>query len=171
MTIVTEHLEQRGIRFEVLPHDAAETALDEAKSLRMDPNEVLKAVVLDTDTGHALAVVPSSRRLDMDRVADVLGDPDVRLASEKEIARDFPEFELGAMPPVPTLLHVPMLVDPSVLEHAKVAFAAGSQRTSVRVPSDTLTRSGATVMIAPIVAPQAELSQAGPNEHAQLAEA
>lgn len=152
MTIVTEHLEQRGIRFEVLPHERAYTALAEARSLDTDPNEVLKAVVLDIETGHALAVIPSSRRLDMDLVGDALGDRDVRLASEAEISRDFPEFELGAIPPVPTLLHIPMVIDPTVFEHVKVVFAGGSQRTSVRMSPDALT-TGATVTIAPVIAP------------------
>lgn len=157
MTIVTEHLEEHGIRFEVLPHGRAYTALDEARSLEMDPNEVLKAVVLDVEDGHALAVVPSAHRLDMDRIAEVLDEPGVKLATEDEIAEDFPEFELGAIPPVPTLLHIPMVIDPAVFEHAKVAFAAGTQRTSVRMPSEALAGSGATVTIAPITAPQAEL--------------
>lgn len=155
MTIVTEHLEQRGIRFEVLPHAPAATALAEAEILGVPASEVIKTVVLDIETGHALAIVPSYRRLDLDLVRDAIGDRTAKLASEFEIARDFPEFELGAMPAVPSLLHVPVVVDPEVFQHAKVTFAAGSRRESVRTqPTDLL--SGASVTIAPITRPSAD---------------
>jgi hypothetical protein len=33
MTIVTSHLEHLGVRFEVLPHERAETAIEEARAL------------------------------------------------------------------------------------------------------------------------------------------
>lgn len=152
MTLVTEHLEQRGIRFEVLPHPRAYSAIDEARVLDLPPGEVLKTLVLDIETGHALAVVPSYRRLDIDLVRDAIGDRHAKLASEDEISADFPEFELGAVPALPSLLHVPVVVDPEVLRHTKVTFAAGSQRESVRADShDLLT--GATVTIAPITRP------------------
>jgi len=152
MSLVAEHLEQRGLRFEVLPHPRADTALDEARVLDVPAAEVVKAVVLDIETGHALALLPADRRLDLRKVEAALEVDEVRLASEDEIATDFPEFELGALPALPSLLHVPVVIDPTVLEHASITFAAGHQRESVRVtPVALLT--GATVSITPITRP------------------
>ena len=152
MTLVTEHLERQGIRFEILPHRRATTAIDEARALGLGADEVVKVLVLDIETGHALAFIPAYRRLDLDRVRDALGEGKVKLASEDEVAVDFPEFELGAMPAVPSLLHVPVVVDPEIFRHAKVTFAAGVQRESVRTdPRDVM--QGATVTIAPITEP------------------
>ncbi len=152
MTIVTDHLERLGVRFEVLPHDRSETALEEAQALDVDPDEVLKVLVLDVESGHALAILPASRRLDMDLVHEALGDRRATFASEKEIADVFPEFEPGALPALPSLLHIPVVLDPRVLAHRKVTFAAGVQRESVRIESERLLR-GATVTIAPISRP------------------
>lgn len=149
MTVVTEHLEQRGIQFEVLPHPPATSALGEALALGTRPDEVVKAVVLDIATGHALAILPSDRRIDLDLVRDVLGDRHAKLASETEIEHDFPEFELGTVPPLPSLVHVPVVIDPAVLEHARITFAAGTQRESVRTSPEGLF-TGASVDIAPI---------------------
>jgi Ala-tRNA(Pro) deacylase len=149
MTVVTEHLEKQGIRFELLPHPPATTALDEAEALELAPDEVIKAVVLDVSTGHALAVVPASRRIDLDLLRESLGERHARLASEEEIARDFPEFELGAMPPLPSMLHVPVVIDPAVLELASITFAAGITRGSVRT-SPAVLFTGASVSITPI---------------------
>lgn len=151
MTLVTEHLERLGVRFEVLPHQRSVTAMEEARALDMESDEVLKVLVLDIDTGHALAVLPASRRLDLDLVRDAFGDRDARLASEDEIEGAFPEFELGAVPALPSLLHVPVVVDPSVFRHRRVTFAAGVQRESVRVEAEPLLH-GATVTVAPITA-------------------
>jgi Ala-tRNA(Pro) deacylase len=152
MTVVTEHLEKQGIRFELLPHPPTTSALAEAEVLELEPDEVVKAVVLDVSTGHAIAVVPASRRIDLDLLREALGERHARLASEEEIARDFPEFELGAMPPLPSMLHVPLVIDPSVLEHASITFAAGITRGSVRT-SPSVLFTGASVSITPITRP------------------
>lgn len=150
MTLVIDHLEKRGVRFEVLPHRRATTARAEAEVLGASPLEVLKVIVLDTMEGHALAVIPCHRRLDLGKVRRLLGDPHVELATEDELGQDLAEFELGAIPPLGSLLHLPMLIDTEVFRHSKVTFAAGLQRESVRMdPQDLLT--GATITVAPIV--------------------
>ena len=149
MTVVTEHLEQLGIPFEVLPHPAATTANQEALVLGESADEVVKTVVLDIETGHALAVLPASRRVDVDLVREALNDDHARLASEDELEHDFPEFELGAMPPLPSLLHIPVVIDPAVLEQERITFAAGTQRESIRVSPEGLFK-GATIEVAPI---------------------
>lgn len=155
MTIVTEHLEKLGIRFEVLPHPPATSALGEALALGVAADEVVKTVVLDVETGHALAIIPASRRLDLNMVRRALGDAHARLATEREIAEYFPEFELGAMPPLPSMMHLPVVIDPSILEHRTITFAAGTQRESVRTSSDGLF-TGASITLTPITRPREE---------------
>lgn len=152
MTTVTEHLEQLGIRFRVLPHARATSAMGEALALGISADEVAKAVVLDLDDGHALAIVPASRKVDVDLVREALGQDHIHLASEDEVAQDFPEYELGALPPVPSLLHVPVVIDPLVLAHQRVTFAAGTQRESVEADSAEVF-TGASVTISPISRP------------------
>lgn len=152
MSLVTDHLTERGIRFEVLPHARTRSAMEEARALAADAEEVVKTVVLDLVSGHALALVPASRRLDLDLVRAALDDATARLADETELARDFPEFELGALPPLPSLLHVPVVIDPHVLHHRTITFSAGSQRESVRTAPHRLF-TGADITIAPITRP------------------
>ena len=52
----------------------------------------------------------------------------------------FPGFELGAIPPLGSLLGIPMYVDPEVLQHETVAFAAGSHTESVKIRTEDLLR-------------------------------
>jgi Ala-tRNA(Pro) deacylase len=133
MSAVTEHLEQRGSAFELIPHRQAYTSTDEARALGIDAGEVLKTLAVRTGPGYALVVIPASRRLDLHLVREALDDHHARLASEEELARDFPGYQLGALPPLGALLGSEVYVDPEVLEHDMVVFAAGTQTESVRM--------------------------------------
>ena len=44
MSVVTEHLEQQGSLFEVIPHRQAYTSVDEARALGIEVGEVLKTL-------------------------------------------------------------------------------------------------------------------------------
>jgi Ala-tRNA(Pro) deacylase len=140
MSLVTDYLGERGVAFEVVAHRRAFTSLQEARDLGVAADEVLKTVAVRTRGRYVLAVVPSSRRLDLRLVRESLDDPDARLASEAELGADFPGYELGALPPLGSLLGVRMLVDPEVLSHETVLFAAGIETESVRVGAGELFR-------------------------------
>jgi Ala-tRNA(Pro) deacylase len=151
MSLVTEYLDARGIPYEVIHHDPSTTSLEEARSLNMDADHVLKAVLIDARGRHAVAVIPASRRLDMDLVRAALDDQEAHLANEDELQRDFPSIELGAAPVVGLLLDAETLVDPSVLERDTVVFAAGARTESVRVQTRDLFR-GEHASFVPLVA-------------------
>jgi Ala-tRNA(Pro) deacylase len=140
MSLVTDYLGERGVVFEVVAHRRAFTSLQEARELGVAADEVLKTVAVRTRGKYALAVVPASRRLELRLVRESLDDPDARLASEAELGADFPGYELGALPPLGSLLGVPMLVDPEVLGQETVLFAAGTETESVRVRAGELFR-------------------------------
>jgi Ala-tRNA(Pro) deacylase len=133
MTQVTEHLEAHGVPFEPIAHQQTYTSIDEARVLGIDASEVLKTVAMRVTGGYALMTIPATCRLDMHLVQAAVGDRHVRLATEEELLRDFPDFELGALPPLGSLLGAPLYVDQEVLQHETVVFAAGSQTESVQL--------------------------------------
>src|SRR6266498_1731438 len=138
MSVVTEHLQQQGSDFEVVAHRQAYTCADEARALGIDAGEVLKTVAVRVGGGYALMVIPASRRLDLHLVREAVGDNHARLATEEELGRDFAGYQLGALPPLGALLGAEVYVDPEVLRHEVVAFAAGSQTESVTMRADVL---------------------------------
>lgn len=140
MSVVTEYLEARGVPFEVIEHPRAFTSVAEARALGVEADEVLKTVVVDTDSGHVLVVIPGGHRVDMKAVREALGDPHAHLATELELEDDFADFELGALPPLGSLLKANTYVDPDVLRHETVVFAAGTQTQSVKVHTPDLFR-------------------------------
>ena len=133
MTQVTEHLETRGVPFESIRHEQAYTSIAEAAVLGIDASEVVKTVAVRAAGGYALMAVPATCRLDMHLVQAAVGDRHVRLATEEELRRDFPGIELGALPPLGSLLGARLYVDQAVLQHETVVFAAGSQTESVQI--------------------------------------
>lgn len=147
MSLVGEHLESQGVPFEALTHAPTDTALEEARALGIAADAVLKTIVLRTGSGHALAVVPATRRLSMKRARRATGDSHVRLATERELQEHFPGFELGAFPPLGTLLGLSLFVDREVMDHERLAFAAGSRTESVLVrTADLFTGESPTVV-------------------------
>jgi Ala-tRNA(Pro) deacylase len=140
MSAVTDHLERRGVSFELISHAETYTSIDEARALGIAADEVVKTIALDTASGHELVVVPASRRLDMKLVQKAVGDKHARLASEQELERDFAGCELGALPPLGSLLSAPTYVDPEVMEHETIVFAAGSRTESVKTLTSDLFR-------------------------------
>jgi Ala-tRNA(Pro) deacylase len=138
MSVVTEHLKQQGSGFEVIPHRQAYTSNDEARALGIDADEVLKPLAMRTGSGYALMVIPASRRLDLHLARAALADNHARLATEDELGRDFASYELGALPPLGALLGAKVYVDPEVLGHDTVAFAAGTQTESIKMRTEEL---------------------------------
>jgi prolyl-tRNA editing enzyme YbaK/EbsC (Cys-tRNA(Pro) deacylase) len=137
MTQVTEHLETHGVPFEPIAHQQAYTSIAEARALGIDASEVLKTVAVRVAGGDALMAIPATCRLDMHLARAAVGDRHVRLATEEELLRDFPGFELGALPPLGSLLGAPLYVDQGVLQHETVVFA-GSQTESVQLKTADL---------------------------------
>jgi Ala-tRNA(Pro) deacylase len=132
MTEVIEYLETKEIPFEVLEHERAVTALEEAATLRVDPHVVVKTLLVDTRWGRVLAVIPGDRRIDMQMLRDAVGDHFAHLASEVELIGIYPRLELGTLPPLGRLLELPTFVDGDVMRHEWVVFPAGSQTEAVR---------------------------------------
>jgi prolyl-tRNA editing enzyme YbaK/EbsC (Cys-tRNA(Pro) deacylase) len=140
MSVVTDHLTERGVAFETIPHEQAFTSIAEAAALGINADEVAKTLVLKTARGLALAVIPGSRRLDPRLAEEATGDRHAHLVSEQELEKAFPGFELGALPPLGSLLGAAVYVDPEVMAHETLVFAAGTQTESVRAKTADLFR-------------------------------
>jgi Ala-tRNA(Pro) deacylase len=154
MSLAIDHLEQQGAAFEALAHRQAYTSIDEARALGVDADEVLKTLAVRTGPGYVLAVVPGARRLDLRLVHEALGDNHARLASEEELDRDFPDYQLGALPPLGALVGANVYVDPEVLGHDTVVFAAGTQTESVKMRTQELFKEGEFTTVALVKQPE-----------------
>ena len=134
-------LDAEGVGYELISHDHTERASDEAEALGVQPSSVAKTLVVAVPEGYVRAIVPATARLDLHKLREILGasSKKVQLASEQDLRRDFPEFELGAVPPVGGRPD-PVFVDGRLSELDEFVFEAGSHDESVRLRAQDLDR-------------------------------
>jgi Ala-tRNA(Pro) deacylase len=142
VTDLTKALDEAGAAYEVLHHEHTERATAEAIALGVSPDEVAKTLIVATPTGHVRALVPASRRIDMRKLADALGEArkQLHLSTEEEMRRDYPEFELGAVPPLGGSNTDAVILDSALARREAVVFEAGSHEDSVRIKTADLIR-------------------------------
>ena len=137
---VRQLLDARGVAYEVVEHDEVFHAVEEAQAAGAAPQETAKTVALREHEAYVLAVIPANRRLDLERVRTILrASGRLRLATEEEMARDFPEFEVGALPPLAPH-STPEIVDVHLLYRDRIVISAGDNRHAVRLDPRDLIR-------------------------------
>jgi Ala-tRNA(Pro) deacylase len=135
--VLAEVLDEAGVRYEVLDHERTETAAAEAAALNMPPSGVAKTVVVGTDDGNVRVALPASERIDMHKLRELLGGgKEIHLLTEDDLARTYPEFELGAVPPVGGREDA-VVIDERLTAQKHVVLEAGSHDRSLRIdPAD-----------------------------------
>ena len=138
---LTRVLDEAGVSYELLPHAHTESATDEAKALGVSQEDVAKTLVVSAPDGYVRAVLPASERLDFHKLADTCGvtRKQLDLVSEEQLGSDYPEFALGAVPPVGGRSDR-VVVDRRVADRDSVVIEAGTHEESVRLASADLVR-------------------------------
>ena len=134
---LTDRLAEAHVPYELISHVRTDTARAEALALGVPPWKVAKTVILKSDEGFVRAVVPATKHVDLHKVKRVLGTA-VELANEAEIAGAYPEFELGAVPPIGDGHGDRVLIDIELCGLDSVLMEAGTHDRSVRIDTGDL---------------------------------
>ena len=130
---ILEYLDRSGMKYSHHAHPQAYTAREVASAEHVPAREMAKTVVFVEDEGYSMAVLGADCAVDMQELRAVLGQPRLRLATEKELAELFPECELGAMPPFGNLFRMAVYVDSRLAGEEMIEFNAGTHRDVVRL--------------------------------------
>ena len=134
VTTFTAMLGDAGVEYQLLEHARTETAAEEAAALGLPPHDVAKTIVVATQKGNIRVLLPASERLDMQKLRELVGGgKDTHLLSEHDLQRDYPEFELGAVPPLGGRRGDRVIVDVRIADHDTVVLEAGVHNASVRL--------------------------------------
>lgn len=128
-----ELLEGRQVRFERLHHEPVCGANRVAEKLHVPGKDVAKSVLLRTELGYVVAVVPADHCVDLERVRHCLGDEWVEIASEPEMRQLFPDCEVGAMPPFGSVYHLRTLVDDALALDEEIVFEGQNHAEAIRM--------------------------------------
>jgi Ala-tRNA(Pro) deacylase len=128
-----EYLDGHQVKYVTISHSPAYTAQEIAALTHIPGRDLAKTVMIKVDGKMAMAVLPASRHVDFDLLRDVSRAQQVELASEKEFENQFPECELGAMPPFGNLYDMEVFVAEDLTEEEEIAFNAGSHTELIRM--------------------------------------
>ncbi len=126
-------LDEQGVKYVTINHSPAYTAREVAASTLVPRALFAKTVMIKVDGTMAMAVLPASRRVDLDRLSAELGAEHVEIASEQEFADAFPGCEVGAMPPFGNLYDMDVYVAEQLTEDDEIAFNAGSHTQIIQM--------------------------------------
>ena len=99
----------------------------------MLPGEQLaKSVLLQDANGYLIALLPSTRKLDLGKLRHHL-DRMVQLAVEQDVERIFSDCERGAVPALGNAYDVVTIVDDTLLTQPEIYFEAGDHEELVHM--------------------------------------
>jgi Ala-tRNA(Pro) deacylase len=127
-----DYIAGKGIHYDTVAHHRTATSSQTAQAAHVPGRRLAKSVLVHYEMGYALAVVPSSHRVEFNTLQDVI-DRRLGLASEDEVSQLFNDCDIGAVPPVGAAYDVPVILDESFDTEGDVYFEAGDHKTLVHV--------------------------------------
>lgn len=142
-TPATVALERAGIRYDVRSyvHDptAASFGLEAAEALGVEPARVFKTLLVDTDKGLGVGIVPVDALLDLKAVAAALGAKKATMA-DPAVAERVTGYVIGGISPVGQKKALPTVLDASAEQHATILVSGGRRGLDLELaPADLLT--------------------------------
>lgn len=128
-----DYLDENQIKYVKISHSPAFTAQEIAASSHISGNELAKTVIVKVNDGFAMAVLPTTRKIDFESLKKVMNNKNIRLANEDEFKDIFPDCEVGAMPPFGNLYRLPVYVAKALAEHKEIAFNAGTHTDVIKI--------------------------------------
>ena len=130
---LVNYLDTNGVKYTVLSHSLAYTALEFAHAVHIPGKDIAKTVIVWMDGKMTMVVLPGTCVINFTALREQLGAKDIELASESEFSSKFPECEVGAMPPFGNLFDMPVIASTDLANDTEIAFNAGSHHELVRM--------------------------------------
>jgi len=115
-------------------HRKALTTQEMAQKEHVSGHQVAKTVAVKADERTIVLVLPASRKVSLGKVREVVGAEMVRLLSEGEIAFQFPDCEVGAIPPFRHWANVDLWMDDSLSSEQELLFHGGNHTDAICMP-------------------------------------
>ena len=124
-------LQASRVSYTTARHPVVYTAQEIAAAQHVSGRQLAKCVLVKTDGGPVLAVLPAVHLIDFKRLKSVVGVKSLSLAKEADIKERFPDVEVGAMSPFGNLYQVPVVVDKALGEAEEIVFNGGTHTDTI----------------------------------------
>ncbi len=126
------YLDDNAVRYELIKHPTAYTAPSLAHAEHVSGWNHAKVVMLKSDDGTIMAVLPANCRVDLQKLGATLKKP-LRLATEEEFKSLFPDCATGTMPPFGHFYDLPVYVDASLTKSDFIVFQVGTHEDAMKM--------------------------------------
>ncbi|TIT42208.1 MAG: aminoacyl-tRNA deacylase, partial [Mesorhizobium sp.] len=92
-------IDGKGVFYDTVEHHRTSTSRQSAIAAHVPGSIMAKSVVVHHELGYALAVVPSTHRIELGTLQSIM-DKRLGLASEDEVVSLFGDCDVGAVPPI-----------------------------------------------------------------------
>lgn len=164
---VLETAARKGVAIEIVTFpDSTHTAQEAAAAVGAELGQIVKSLVFvaprdDGTLEPYVVLIAGPDRVDLGRLAAVMGEPGIRRATARE-ANDLTGFVIGGIPPFGHARAMRVVMDPGLGPHEVVWAAAGTQNAVFAVAPATL-RMLSNAIVAPVAAdPPAPDASTGP---------
>lgn len=132
-TRIKEYLDKEHVPYVCLEHSPAFTVQEVAALAHVPGGRMAKTVIVELDGEMAMAVVPANKKVVLQDLHDLTGSDRVKIASEMDFSRKFPDCEPGAMPPFGNLYDMEVFVSDRLADNPEIAFNAGSHDEVIKM--------------------------------------
>ena len=139
-TRLQDYLSTSGVDYSVSIHRPGNTAKEIALHDHTPLRQMAKTVVFAADGVYGMALLPANTLIDPALLGESIGATELRMASEAELIRLFPDVEVGAMPPFANLYGIPVYIDEHLASQHEVVFNAGSHAEAIHMKTHDLIR-------------------------------
>lgn len=129
---VEKFLAEHKASYDVVTHRIVYTAYDLAATLKHDLAAIGKTLLIKTDNGFVLVLLPANRRLDLNKLKKALGAKKLSIVSEKEMIQKL-KVKAGGLTSFGPLHGAGVFVDAALAKTAKIFVSAGSFTDHVRM--------------------------------------
>ena len=126
-------LQSAKVKYSVMKHPVVYTAQEIAGAQHVPGRQLAKCVLVKTEHGPVLAVLPAIHLIDLKKRKALLGAKTLSIGKEADIKQAFPDVEVGAMSPFGNLYEVRVVVDRQLGEAGEIVFNAGTHTETIKM--------------------------------------
>lgn len=119
------------VKYAAAKHPVVYTAQEIAAAQHVPGRQLAKCVLVHTERGPVLAVLPAVHLIDLKKLKSLLKAKTLKIGNEADIKARFPDVEVGAMSPFGHLYDVPVVVDRELGKSQDIVFNAGSHTDTI----------------------------------------
>jgi len=129
---VQQHLNRKGVNYEILHHSHSRCSLESARLARIPPNEVAKGVLTHDGENYLLCVIPSNHRLSISWLNKEMNGH-FSLVSEHRLGDFFNDCEVGAIPALGQIYGLHVVWDNALLDTEDLYIESGDHENLIHV--------------------------------------